>query len=329
MSVSALHLLNGGLYPDLHRPQPVQTALLDPEQGPQISALINEELFVGGPAPDLRRGLRRRRRQRGHLAGDQPRGRRADRPPADPLHRGPPRARRALDRGARGRRTCRSRFIWGMLDPVSGAHMAERIRERLPQAPFAALEDVAHWPPLEAPRSGRGGAARRLSRGRTGGAPFPRRPACDLAARSPRTALIRAAGSPGRSESSPRIRPLPSRPVFRGDPDLQRFAEFGGERRVLVFRRPGDFRAFGADFVAVEPLEGVGRSARVPSHAPSVAVAGIPATGAATISGAIVFFGGTPVTVAVGADSAATEPARFFAITFTRSLCPTSSGTTV
>ena len=23
-------------------------------------------------------------------------------------------------------------FVWGMLDPVSGAHMAERIRERLP-----------------------------------------------------------------------------------------------------------------------------------------------------------------------------------------------------
>src|SRR5262249_33478396 len=42
-------------------------------------------------------------------------------------------------------------FVWGMLDPVSGAHMAERIRERLPAAPFTALEDVAHWPPLEAP----------------------------------------------------------------------------------------------------------------------------------------------------------------------------------
>src|SRR2546421_7200617 len=42
-------------------------------------------------------------------------------------------------------------FVWGMLDPVSGAHMAERIRERLPNAPFLALEDVAHWPPLEAP----------------------------------------------------------------------------------------------------------------------------------------------------------------------------------
>ena len=42
-------------------------------------------------------------------------------------------------------------FVWGMLDPVSGQHMAERIRERLPGAPFLALEDVAHWPALEAP----------------------------------------------------------------------------------------------------------------------------------------------------------------------------------
>ncbi len=29
-----------------------------------------------------------------------------------------------------------------MLDPVSGTHMAARIRERLPQAPFTALEDT-------------------------------------------------------------------------------------------------------------------------------------------------------------------------------------------
>ena len=42
-------------------------------------------------------------------------------------------------------------FVWGMLDPISGAHMAERIRERLPRAPMCALEEVGHWPPLEAP----------------------------------------------------------------------------------------------------------------------------------------------------------------------------------
>ena len=29
--------------------------------------------------------------------------------------------------------------------------MAQRIRERLPNAPLLALEDVGHWPALEAP----------------------------------------------------------------------------------------------------------------------------------------------------------------------------------
>ena len=43
-------------------------------------------------------------------------------------------------------------FTWGMLDPVSGAHMAQRIRERLPAAPFLAFEDVGHWPALEVPQ---------------------------------------------------------------------------------------------------------------------------------------------------------------------------------
>jgi pimeloyl-ACP methyl ester carboxylesterase len=38
-----------------------------------------------------------------------------------------------------------------MLDPVSGAHMAQRIAERLPDAPMLAMADVAHWPALEAP----------------------------------------------------------------------------------------------------------------------------------------------------------------------------------
>ncbi len=42
-------------------------------------------------------------------------------------------------------------FVWGMLDPISGAHMAERIRARLPAAPFTSLLDVGHWPALEAP----------------------------------------------------------------------------------------------------------------------------------------------------------------------------------
>jgi pimeloyl-ACP methyl ester carboxylesterase len=38
-----------------------------------------------------------------------------------------------------------------MLDPVSGAHMAARIAERMPDADLVRLDDVGHWPQLEAP----------------------------------------------------------------------------------------------------------------------------------------------------------------------------------
>ncbi len=55
----AVHLLNGGLYPDLHRPQPVQTALADPEQGPQISAGDYRRAVDPGAGADLGRRLRR------------------------------------------------------------------------------------------------------------------------------------------------------------------------------------------------------------------------------------------------------------------------------
>ncbi|TML75809.1 MAG: alpha/beta fold hydrolase, partial [Actinobacteria bacterium] len=46
VDLSSVHLLNGGLYPDLHRPEPAQMALLDPEQGPKLSAQMNEELIT-------------------------------------------------------------------------------------------------------------------------------------------------------------------------------------------------------------------------------------------------------------------------------------------
>jgi pimeloyl-ACP methyl ester carboxylesterase len=150
VELRALHLLNGGLYPDLHRPQPTQTALLDPEQGPQLSALLNEELFVAGLRPTFAehydaaadsaaiwQATSREEGQRiAHLL----------------IHY-------MRDRERHGERWVDAlehtdvplAFVWGMLDPVSGAHMAERIRERLPRAPLLALEDVAHWPPLEAP----------------------------------------------------------------------------------------------------------------------------------------------------------------------------------
>jgi pimeloyl-ACP methyl ester carboxylesterase len=150
VDLSALHFMNGGIYPDLHRPQPTQVALLDPEHGPQISAAMNGELFMAGLAPTFPEGY--------DSAADA-----AAIWQSFHLHDGQQNTH-LLIRYIEDRRENADRwthvlettdvplsFVWGMLDPVSGAHMAERIRERLPDAPFTALEDVAHWPPLEAP----------------------------------------------------------------------------------------------------------------------------------------------------------------------------------
>ncbi|HEV3046132.1 MAG TPA: alpha/beta hydrolase [Solirubrobacteraceae bacterium] len=145
------HFMNGGLYPELHRPQPLQTALLDPEQGPQISQLVTEELFIAGLGPTFAPGYDAAADSADiwaatSNAGGERIGHLLIRYISDRERHGE-RWRRALERTA-----VPLGFVWGMLDPVSGSHMAERIRERLPGAPFMAMDDVAHWPPLEAPQ---------------------------------------------------------------------------------------------------------------------------------------------------------------------------------
>jgi pimeloyl-ACP methyl ester carboxylesterase len=148
--LTRLTLLNGGIYPDLHRPQPGQTALLDPEQGPQISALINEELLIAGLTPTFALGYNARvdsqaiwdatSRDDGHRIMHL-----LIRYMQDRVEHGP----RWV--GALEGTDVPLSFVWGMLDPISGAHIASRIRERLPDAHLVALEDVSHWPLLEAP----------------------------------------------------------------------------------------------------------------------------------------------------------------------------------
>jgi pimeloyl-ACP methyl ester carboxylesterase len=145
-------LLNGGLYPDLHRPEPVQTALLDPEQGPHLSAALTEPLLTSALTPTFPPGYDvapaaheiwcSLERDGGQLI----------------LHR---LIRYMTDRATHAERWTGAlestdvplAFVWGMLDPISGAHMARRIAERLPGAPLHELADVAHWPALEAPDS--------------------------------------------------------------------------------------------------------------------------------------------------------------------------------
>jgi len=142
---------NGGVYPDLHRPTAGQAALIDPEAGPGLAAVLDEDLFLGGvrvtwgtrvPFPEREIAEVHASMADGggvplmhellHYVADR-------REHAD-------RWRHALEQGG-----IPQAFVWGDLDPVSGAHMVERIEERLPGADVVRLADVGHWPPLEAP----------------------------------------------------------------------------------------------------------------------------------------------------------------------------------
>lgn len=141
--------MNGGLFPELHRPQPGQLALLDPDMGPKIADMITAETFGQSlrptygrePSPELlheqwQAVVRRDGHRIGHRLIQYIRDR-----------------QRHADRWVQALETATvpRAFVWGMLDPVSGAHMAERIEERLPDAALLRLADVGHWPQLEAP----------------------------------------------------------------------------------------------------------------------------------------------------------------------------------
>lgn len=148
VALERVHLSNAGLYPELHRPEPIQTALLDPEQGPRIVAQMTEEQWLAALRPTFAphydatqdsRDIWREMTHGGNVLHK--------------LMQYMPDRRKHAKRwvGALEATEVPLSFVWGMLDPISGAHMAERIRERRPDAPFIALDNVAHWPVLEAP----------------------------------------------------------------------------------------------------------------------------------------------------------------------------------
>ena len=145
----AVHLLNGGVYPHLYRPEPASMALLDPEHGPQLAATLTQELFALAVKPTF-------------AGGFDPSEESADIFQAATRDGGREVATRLAtyinDRAANSERWVSAleqtdvplSFVWGMLDPVAGADMAEQIRRRCPSAAFVALDNVAHWPALEA-----------------------------------------------------------------------------------------------------------------------------------------------------------------------------------
>jgi pimeloyl-ACP methyl ester carboxylesterase len=143
--------MNGGLYPDLHRPTVGQQLLLDPDQGATFAAGMTEDLFTGGIAGTwgervpLDVGAVRAIWESMDQAG-------GGQLMHELLHYIADRREHAVRwSGALEACDLPMAFVWGDLDPVSGAHMIVRVEERIPSADVRRLADVGHWPLLEAP----------------------------------------------------------------------------------------------------------------------------------------------------------------------------------
>ena len=147
--IRATCLLNGGAFPEVHRPVLTQKLLASPLGG-LVARMISYRSFsssmrrIWGATPPPDDELR----ACWHLINEQD-GRRIM-----PRLIGYIEERKQnRDRwvGALVNAKTPLRFINGLRDPISGAHMAARYRELVPNPDVVELPDVGHYPQLEAP----------------------------------------------------------------------------------------------------------------------------------------------------------------------------------
>lgn len=142
-------LLNGGLFPEVHRARPIQKLMLTP-LGPFLAKLSGEKQFgrsfsaVFGPstqptAAELKDFWALVAHEVGHRIFHK-------------LLRYIPERKANRERwvGALQTTTMPLRLINGPADPVSGAHMAQRYRELIPNPDVVMLaEPIGHYPQVE------------------------------------------------------------------------------------------------------------------------------------------------------------------------------------
>ena len=150
ISLGSVCFLNGGLFPETHRARPVQRALALPVVGPLLASTMG----FGGFAGALRRISGRNPPDDAELADlwdlvQRNDGKRALARLIGYMEQR--RLHRARWVGALIESPVPRRLICGTLDPVSGAHLAQRYRELVPDPDVVLLDDVGHYPQLEEP----------------------------------------------------------------------------------------------------------------------------------------------------------------------------------
>lgn len=148
--LASVAFLNGGLFPETHRPRRIQTLLANPVLGPLLARAMSQSKFeatmlsISGAQPPTREDLADLwsliERDDGKLALARLISYMAQR-----------RRNRARWVGALLESKVPRRLICGGADPISGAHLAARYRELVPDPDVVVLEPAGHYPQLEDP----------------------------------------------------------------------------------------------------------------------------------------------------------------------------------
>jgi pimeloyl-ACP methyl ester carboxylesterase len=146
--IDSVAFLNGGLFSETHRPRLIQRVLASPI-GPIIARLTNERAFARSFTALFAKPPSREELHSFWVLASKNEG---------------TRALQGLIRYMAERRANRERWVGalvkaalpvvvinGSLDPVSGAHMVERLLELRPGTDVVRLPKVGHYPQVEAP----------------------------------------------------------------------------------------------------------------------------------------------------------------------------------
>ncbi|MGX9463157.1 alpha/beta fold hydrolase [Shewanella sp. A14] len=149
MHIASVCFLNGGLFPETHKPLFIQTLLLSP-LGPWISKLINKQKFATNlqrifgpttqPTPEVINTLWQLLNHNDGLSVMH-----------KLIHYITQRQQyRARWVGAMINSTIPVKLIAGALDPISGKHMIDRYRQLIPNANITEMPTLGHYPQIEA-----------------------------------------------------------------------------------------------------------------------------------------------------------------------------------
>ncbi len=150
LRIASMVFLNGGLFPETHRARPIQKLLANPLLGPLLTRVMDYPRFertmcsIAGREPPGREELQDLWVLVEHDGGREALARLIS-------YMAQRRRNRPRWVGALVESRVPRRLICGVVDPVSGRHLAERYRDLVPDPDIVLLEGVGHYPQLEAP----------------------------------------------------------------------------------------------------------------------------------------------------------------------------------